>query len=452
MEPTHHTGASPAYPHAVGPVPLYGRALDQDADALYAALRRDRRPVVVVEIAPGVVGRLVLGHREVLEVIWNAELYSSDPRRWNAMTRGTLPPDAPLAPLLRPRPAAVRLDGAEHLRHRRALTETLGRVDLRRLGHLVRRRAHLLVDGWAARGAADLMADFAGPLVWRVFADLLGLAEESADRFGALAGTVVHAFPEAGRAETQLVDSLRRLVVGRTAAPGPDLSSWLVQESPLTDDETAHNLLSLALIGGTGTIGLIGNALRLLLAHDRPGLLATRDRSASHLVELALCAHAPLPNMAGRWATAHTVLAGHRIQAGDLVIPCLSAANAELAQQDTPVSHTRAHLAWGTGTHGCPAKDAARIITEGALTVLLDRLHDIRLIRADAAPHSSSLWSGAPAKLPVVFFTAGPEVEGRGAVHVTPALMDAPELRRSEHPVAETPSERWSWWRSFGSW
>ncbi|MFF7749065.1 hypothetical protein ACFZCP_07370 [Streptomyces sp. NPDC007971] len=98
---------------------------------MYAGLRRRTGPVVAVEISPGVGAWLVLGHREVLEVVWHPERYSSDPRRWNAVVHGLPPEDSPLLPPLGPRPTASRLDGEEHLRHRRAMTAALGRIDLR---------------------------------------------------------------------------------------------------------------------------------------------------------------------------------------------------------------------------------------------------------------------------------------------------------------------------------
>lgn len=79
MEPTSHAGSQPACPYAAGLIPLHGRAREQDLDAVYVHLRRHGGPVVAVEIAPGVAAWLALNHREVLEVIWNVGLYSSDP-------------------------------------------------------------------------------------------------------------------------------------------------------------------------------------------------------------------------------------------------------------------------------------------------------------------------------------------------------------------------------------
>ncbi|MEU9987045.1 cytochrome P450 [Streptomyces sp. NPDC048045] len=449
MEPWSHAGSPSSCPYPAGPAPLHGRALEQDLDAVYAGLRRRTGPVVAVEIAPGVGAWLVLGHREVLEVVWHPERYASDPRRWNAVVHGLLPEDSPLLPLLGPRPTVSRLDGEEHLRHRRAMTAALGRIDLRQLSRLVRRRANALVDALAAGGTADLVAQYSRPLVRHVYAQLLGLPEDAISTMDPLIRTVVNTLPGAAPAEAELLDALRRLVAARSAAPGPDLSSWLAQEAPLTDDEIAHNLLDLVLIGGESVVGWIGDAVRLFCAQYGPAPVTGPGGPVPLLVEQALCTAAPVPNITGRWATADVILAGYRIQAGELVIPCLAAANADPELGDTPALRTRAHLAWGTGSHGCPAKDAARLVVETAVEVLLDRLPDVRPTLPDTAGRPS-LWCGAPAALPVVFSATGPGHSGHGTAAPPPAVMDAPARRRDGGATDEAAHQRWGWWNSFG--
>ncbi|SOE07528.1 cytochrome P450 [Streptomyces sp. Ag109_G2-15] len=451
MEPTSRSGPMPWRPYRAGLTPLHGRAMEQDLAACYAHLRRLGGPVVPVEIAPGVAAWLVLTHREVLEVIWRADHYSSDPRRWDAAAHGRLREDTPALPLLGPHAAVFRLDGEEHLRHRRALTEALSHLDPRQLGRLVRHRANALVDSWSVRGTADLMAGYARPLVWEVFAHLLGLSDDSFTTLGVLSQTVVNGFPDAVRADAKLLNTFRRVVDERSVTPAPDLASWLVQDTALSDDEVAHNLLALALIGGESTIGWIGNSVRLLLAHQGPALVTGTGDSVSRLMEQALHAGAPMPNIPGRWATGDTILAGHPIRQGDLVIPCLAAANTDPELEGATASRTRAHLAWGTGTHGCPAKDAARLISETALEVLLDRLAGLRPVLPDSALRHPSLWCGAPAELPVTFAATNSDTR-RGTVASPQTVVKAPAERRADRAPHEAPPQRWGWWNSFGGW
>ena len=49
-------------------------------------------------------------------------------------TRGEVPPDSPVLPMLAYRPNTMFSDGAEHLRLRQAVTDSLARVDMHRMG------------------------------------------------------------------------------------------------------------------------------------------------------------------------------------------------------------------------------------------------------------------------------------------------------------------------------
>lgn len=454
MDPRSPGDDGVACPYHTELTPLHGPVARQDLAAVYEDLRRRRGPVVPVEIAPGVAAWLVLSHQEVLEVIWNARLFSSDPRRWSAVLHGTPPEGAPLPALLGPRLSLFQLDGEEHLRHRRAMTAALDRIDPRRLVRMVRHEADALVDTWAPRESADLMAHFVRPLVWRVFTQLVGVSESSISTLDSLVETLVHDLPGTARAEGELLSAMRRLVAERRVAPGPDVTSWLTQAARLTDEEIAHNLVALLLHGAASIISWIGNTLRTVFGHLGPIRAAATGNLVADMADHALRAGAPVPNLAGRWATADVTLAGCRIRAGDLVIPCLAAANTDPCLQETPLSYTRAHLAWGTGAHGCPAKDTARLITETAIEVLLDRLPDVRPVLPDAAlRRGPSLWCAAPAELPAVFSAVTrANTDQVAAPPRALTVMDAPARVRADAVEPESGPQRWSWWNSLGGW
>ncbi|MEU5539412.1 hypothetical protein [Streptomyces sp. NPDC020362] len=448
MEPRSHAGSPSSCPYTVGLTPLHGQRLEQDLDAVYADLRRRRGPVAAVEIDPGVTAWLVLpggagGRLEHGAVLQRPTPVDHPGPRTAA--RG-------LAPAAAPRPPARRVPArrGEHLQHRRATTAALGHIDLRQLSRLVRHRANALVDALAARGTADLVAEYSRPLVWHVFAHPPGVSEDVITTIDPLVKTIANALPCAAPAEADLLNALRRLVAERSVAPGPDLASWPAQEAPLTDDEIAHNLLDLVLIGGEGAVSRIGNAVRVFPAQDGPAAATRPGDLVPRLVEHALCTAAPLPNTTGRWATADTVLAGYRMHAGDLVIPCLAAANADPELQDTPALRTRAHLAWGTDSHGCRAEDAARPITETAVEVLLNRLPGIRPGIPDAALRRPSPWCGAPAPVAVVFPATGPARTGRDPVAPPATVMDAPAELRDDGATGGAAPQRWGCWNSFG--
>lgn len=58
------------------------------------------------------------------------------------------------------RPNVLFADGPKHARLRRAITDSLGRIDLGLLDNEVRCIAHLLSDKFISRGHAELVGEF----------------------------------------------------------------------------------------------------------------------------------------------------------------------------------------------------------------------------------------------------------------------------------------------------
>ncbi|MFF1809621.1 cytochrome P450 [Streptomyces sp. NPDC058251] len=421
----------------------------------YEELRRRWGSVAPVEILPSVTAWLVLDHQAALEVIWNERLFSSDARRWNAGIDPGWAADAPQLVMLGPRPLVSRLDAQEHRRQRHALTGVLDQIDLPRLRRLVQQQADHLVDRWAPRATADLVAEYSRPLTWTVFAHLFGFSPQSIPALEALVDAVTGTADDAAYADAELLEAMRRLVNARVATPGPDLASWLTHATPLTDTEIAHNLVQLLLFGATSTVNWVGNALRLLLSDSLvSSSVATGRLTPSDVLDRTLMDDPPIPNIAGRWATEDIMFAGHAVRAGDLLIPCLAAANNDPAILGGRAVHTsgRAHLAWGTGAHGCPAKDMARLIAETAVDVALRRLGEPRLDTPGSATVSrQSLWCSGPAELPVAFTPVHPEHRTEAPPEL-PDVLPVPERTRTGDAEEGETTQRWGWWNSMTGW
>ncbi|MEV8311145.1 cytochrome P450 [Streptomyces flavidovirens] len=441
------------FPH--DPAPVHGALLAQDPRAVYGPLRQRWGAIAPIELAPGVEAWLVMGYQEALELVWNERAFSSDARRWRALTEGLLPEDSPLLPILGWRPALSRLDDQAHRQQRQVVTETLDRVDVRRLRALVRQQAEATVDQWAMHGAADLVNQYGQPLVWSVLGQLLGLADSQTPMLIALVSSIVGSAAEAAQAEAELMQLLRHLVAVKRETPGPDFASWLSHSARLTDAEVAHNLAAILFSGGQSTINWLSGTMWLLLTDTGlSSALATGRLTVSDAVDRALWACSPLPNIAGRWARNAVVFAGCRIAAGDLLIPCLAAANTDPAIHGAGnLGTNRAHLAFGTGAHGCPAKEAARLIVETAVDVLLRRLNEVRPGVADTDLRwRPSLWGAAPASLPTLFQSSRPQrsTTDEASHH---AVMAVPEKRQDDRATDTDPApQRWGWWNSNAGW
>jgi cytochrome P450 len=280
------------------------------------------------------------------------------------------------------------------MRLRQAVTDSLARVDTHWLSRRIERAATYLIGQFSGRGRVDLVAEYAQQLPLLVFNDLFGCPADVGDRvvFG-ISG--IFDGVDAERANEILTASLFELIALKRRAPGEDVTSWLMQhESGLSDEEMAHQLVTLLGAGTGPTQNAIASALRLLLSEER---YAGGHHAAGLLVEDAindvLWNHPPIANYAVHYPVHAVELSGKRIEAGDPVVISFAAANTDpnLSGSRQTLSG-RAHLAWGAGPHVCPAKDPATLISVLAIEKLLNRLPDIDL----AIPAGSLTWRPGP--------------------------------------------------------
>ncbi len=189
-----------------------------------------------------------------------------------------------------------------------------------------------------------------------------------------------------------------------------DLLTGLVQAevegSKLTHDEMLRMLVLLLVAGNETTTTLIGNAVVDLLAH--PAQLQ-RLRAQPDLMETAVdeVLHYSSPvQLDPRCAKRALELHGHTIEAGQIVVCWIGSANrdeevfADAAGFDVGRSDNR-HIAFGFGPHYCLGANLARLETQVALRVLLQRTRHFE--RSDDAllPLHQSIVFRAVTSLPV---------------------------------------------------
>ncbi|SFC01934.1 cytochrome P450 [Streptomyces aidingensis] len=392
--------------------PLYTPEFAADPGAVYARLRK-LGPAAPVELAPGVPATLVTGYAEALHVLRSPELFVKDPRRWPALRDGTVPPVSPVGLTLSHRPHCYTADGPEHLRLRQVIGDALDRLDPGTLRAVVEEQAGGLIDALIGRaagsgGRADLLADYAVPLSALVFDRIAGCPPAHAARLQEAAAELLVTHrqggdPAAGEAAwAALLARIRELIAERRRRPGADLLSWMAEHpADLTDTELAHQFMLLASFAVPPQHNLIAAALRLLLAGD--GL------PVAEAVEEALWTDSPLAGRAVYFPVRDVPMGETVLPAGRPVVVGIAAANAELAPEPERRRGNRAHLSWGAGPHGCPARGPARLIATVAAETLLERLPDLAL----AVPAEELRWLPGPffralAALPVTGIPAAP--------------------------------------------
>ncbi|MER7194798.1 cytochrome P450 [Streptomyces flaveolus] len=429
--------------HADGRIPLFGPDFAADPHAYYDYARA-HGPTAPVELAPGVDASLVTDYTTALRLLQDNGTFRKDARRWRDFNEGLIPPDSPVVPLLAYRPNAMFSDGAEHLRLRQAITDTMGRIDTGQLARSTEQISDYLISQFGSRGSADLMADYAKQLPLFVFNELFGCPADIGDRilFG-ISGMFDGINAE--RAAEVLFGAVGELVAAKRSRPGNDVTSWLMQhETQLSDEEMVYQLSLLLGAGADPLRNLIGNTLHRILIHDE---YARQGGLIDEAMEDTLWENPPVANLAPHYPAADVEFAGQKFQAGDLIMVSFAAANnsPSLAAARQSGSN-RSHLAWSAGPHACPSKDPARQITMAAVENLLNRIPDIQA----AVPEDSLTWRPGP-------FTRGltalpTRFTPLSAPDRVPAQGQAPAGERAEQPGTARKATSTGRWSQFLNW
>ncbi|MEV7084702.1 cytochrome P450 [Streptomyces sp. NPDC093085] len=382
--PAHNSGKG---------IPMYTQEFARDPDAFYDYMRHFG-PAAPVELAPGVEASLITDYAAALHVLQNPDTFVRDSRRWKALNEGRVPLDSPIVPMMAYRPNCLFADGAEHMRVRQAVTESLGRIDSHRVSRHVDRVARYLISQFTSRGRVDLVTDYAQLVPLLVFNDLFGCPAEIGDRLVFGIASLMDGV-DVEKANEVTTQALMELVSLKRSQPGDDITSWLMQHpARLTDEEMIHQLITLVGAGNEPTQNVIGNALLLLLSDDK---YAGDQNGSGLLVEDAindvLWNSPPIANYAVHYPVYDVDLSGSKLDAGDPVVISFAAANTDpsLSVSRQTLSK-RAHLAWGAGPHACPAKDLGMLISVLAIEKLLNSLPDVEL----SVPGENLTWRPGP--------------------------------------------------------
>ncbi|UGY94454.1 cytochrome P450 [Streptomyces gobiensis] len=457
--PTNPATPPPGCPaHGLGPEGprrLYGPEAEADPRGLYERLRAEHGTVAPVLVHGDLPAWLVLGHRENLDVARTPSRFSRDSRRWRDMREGKVSADHPLTPVAAWQPVCNFVDGAEHERLRRAVTESMARFDRRGIRRYVTRFAGQLIDQFAGAGHADLVSQFAEPLPMLTMTQLVGMPEEYGPRLVEAARDMIKGTETAVASNEYVTSALRQLLERKKAEPGQDFASWLIEHpSQLTDDEIVEHLRLVLIAAFETTANLIANTLRMVLTDRRfRANLSGGHMTLPDALEQVLWDAPPLTTILGRWATGDTVLGGQRIKAGDMLLLGLAAGNVdpEIRPDLTdPVHGNRSHLAFSGGPHECPGQDIGRAIADTGIDTLLTRLPALQLAVPEAELRwVSSLMSHHLVALPVRFAARVPAGGGgKGAALAARRLAEPlPAAAAAPAPPAEEPEPRRpSWW------
>ena len=292
------------------------------------------------------------------------------------------------------------VDGAEHLRLRRAITRRFtvrsGRTHRPRIAEIVGEELENLID---AGPVADLLAHFAEPISIRVHALVLGVADHLVDRYTAC---FLH---DAPRQEQH--DMLRDAIDYRRQHPGEDVISDLLGNENLSPAEVEGLLHMLSTSGrdtiaymiSTGAVALLEHPEQYAVLVDDPDLVPGAVEEIARYCTMFL-------TVFPRTATEAVAIGEHTIPAGTTVSVSTVSANRDERRFSEPEvldvrRDARGHVAFGHGPHGCVGQQVARVELDVAFRALVTRLPNLRLV--STGQHESS-----PLANPVATYAARP--------------------------------------------
>ncbi|MBO1418441.1 cytochrome P450 [Streptomyces sp. FH025] len=364
-----------------------------DPYPLYSELRRHR----VARQAEG--GYLVGTYHEVVGLFHDPRI-SSDRRNRTVQD-----------PFFGNRPSTlVSFIGRDDPEHERLRTIAMrpfgpphapGRIDAMRAE--IEGIAGELLDGLRGRDRIDLVDDFAYPLPVTVICRLLGVPREDEPRFHAWADTLIAGFdptPGTDPAERQRAAEEARGAMGsylgdlaesRRGHPTDDMLSAFVNDPGPSGGFTEVELMATAVLllvaGHETTVNLIANGVLTLLRHpDVLEQLRGTPELMPRAVEELLRYDPPVQLLPQRTALTDIEVADVTIPKGTPVILVLAAGNRDprrFKEPDRfdPTRPDNQHLGFGSGVHSCFGAPLARVEGQIALTALVHRLHDPRLLQ-----------------------------------------------------------------------
>ncbi|MFC8529176.1 cytochrome P450 [Nocardia sp. NPDC057227] len=394
-----------------GPVfALHSSEYARDPHAVYAEMRRYDPDFARVELAPGVPATLVIGWEWAVRILYDAERFRADPGGWVDTVSGS----CPVRPMMEPRRNALRTDGFDHGRYRRATKAALGVVDLHRLHEVVAGHARELVEAVAERGRMDVVADYAGPLALSTINSMMGCPPELGVELARGLAAMFDAEADPRRVNGVLDGSLGALIDLRRAEPGDDVPTALMRHAPdMGRRELREQLLTMYAAALEPLQHLVVNTVLLLLTDRRFGdALVSHSCTAEEALHEVLFRDSPLANLCVRYPVQPIPIDGliapggragpvHGITlpAGQPVLIGMAACNTDPRITRAPdasgridYSHNTAHLAFAAGPHACPARDLAIQVAIDAVEELLDRLPELRL----ACPVGKLVWRPGP--------------------------------------------------------
>ena len=308
------------------------------------------------------------------------------------------------------------MDPPDHSRYRSLVATTFRQTVLSRWENtLIRAAVDELIDGFAARGRADLVRELTFAFPANVIAGILGLPKDQYQQFQRWTAmmNLIGFNPARGyAASVQLREYFLGFITERREHPADDLISDLavaeLDGQRLTDEEIVSYLRLLLSAGVETTSRFSANLLWALLTHrDQWDAVHAKRSLLDQAIEECLRWEPPIVAIPRR-ATRDVEIGGVTIPAGATVFPCLASANRDQERYENAESFDifrdpKQFMSFGWGPHMCLGMHLARLETKVAVDRVMDRLTNVRLDPDGSPDGISGIAFRSPRRLDVVF-------------------------------------------------
>lgn len=321
------------------------------------------------------------------------------------------------------RQSILSMEGPEHDRLRRLVAPAFSPAAVDRLRPFMRSVVNELVDAVHPLGRCDLVTAVCEPYPIPVICELLGAPRSDWELFSSWATDIFRIFnqdlandlPRIEKASGELEAYVLSLIEERRRGLKDDLLSRMIeveeQGDRLTTDELVMMSEAILMAGTDTTRNQLACSVALLTSQPDQWRAFVEDPTLAPRVVEETMRYLGAVQGTLRVAAEDVEFKGTLFPAGTLVSVPLSAANRDpevfASPDDLDVTGKRdaPHMTFGSGIHHCMGAQLARAELQEALTVLAERMPELRMEAPPVwKPESFGIWG--PASLPVAWGAA----------------------------------------------
>lgn len=287
-------------------------------------------------------------------------------------------------------------DNPDHDRLRKSISSFFVPRRLKRFEPVIRKAAHELIDGFIDKGEVDIKAAFALPLPLKMIVILSGMEPDRWEWVGyclALFNGLSMAPDQSVEEQIQNVliihDYVADLIQKRKVDRRDDLISHIWNERDnglqMTDFEHLSMIPGLVFAGHETTTQVLSMGMAHILHNNLWDQISKDDDTRAQAIEELLRYESAITGMR-RNVTRDVEVGGQLLRKGDVLFVAHNSGSRDASRfenadiLDPARKTTTQHLGFGRGIHACVGAPLARLVLRTELSVLRERLPNLRLV------------------------------------------------------------------------